>query len=341
MSNLLEVKNLIVNLKRKENEVKAVRQVSFSLNKGETLAIVGESGSGKSILCKSIIRILPKNGYIKSGEILFQGKDISKLSQKNMDLIRGKDISMVFQDPMTSLNPTFSVGKQIMESILIHEKISKRVAKEKAIKLMEQVGIDNAKIRFNQYPYHFSGGQRQRIVIAIALSCNPKILIADEPTTALDVTIQYEILELLKEIQKNTGVGIIFVTHDLAVVANIADKVAVMYAGEIIEFGKVDEIFYNGQHPYTLALMKAMPNLGINKEYLDIIKGMPPDLANPPKGDAFAIRNENPLNIDFRKEPPVFNLSKTHRAKTWLLHEKATKIKAFLDRKRDKVLENG
>lgn len=341
MSNLLEVKNLVVNLKRKEDEVKAVRNVSFSLKSGETLAIVGESGSGKSVLCKSIIGILPKNGNIKSGEILFEGKDLSKFSNKKMDLIRGKDISMVFQDPMTSLNPTFSVGKQIMESILIHEKISKRLAKEKAIRLMEQVGINNAKIRFNQYPYHFSGGQRQRIVIAIALSCNPKVLIADEPTTALDVTIQYEILELLKEIQEKTKVGIILVTHDLGVVANIADKVAVMYAGEIIEFGKVDEIFYNGQHPYTLALMRAIPSLDINNEYLDTIKGMPPDLVHPPKGDAFAIRNENPLNIDFRQEPPMFNLSKTHRAKTWLLHEKAIKIKAFLDRKGDKVLKNG
>ena len=228
MSNLLQIKNLVINLKRKENEVKAVRNISFILNKGETLAIVGESGSGKSILCKSIIRILPKNGYIKSGGILFEERDISRLPEKKMDLIRGRDISMIFQDPMTSLNPTFSVGKQIMESILIHEKISKKLAKEKAIKLMEQVGIDNAKIRFNQYPYHFSGGQRQRIVIAIALSCNPKILIADEPTTALDVTIQHEILALLKEIQEKTKLAIIFVTHDLGVVTNIADKVAVM-----------------------------------------------------------------------------------------------------------------
>lgn len=338
---LLDVKNLVVNLKRDNTDVQAVRDVSFSLNKGETLAIVGESGCGKSILCKSIIGILPKNGNIKSGEILFAGRDLTKLSNRKMELIRGNDISMIFQDPMTSLNPTFSVGKQIMESILIHEKISKRLAKEKAIKLMEQVGIDNAKIRFNQYPYHFSGGQRQRIVIAIALSCNPKILIADEPTTALDVTIQHEILNLLKEIQEKTKVAIIFVTHDLGVVASIADRVAVIYAGEIVEFGKVDEIFYNGQHPYTVALMSSLPNLDINNEYLKTIKGMPPDLTNPPKGDAFAIRNENPLNIDFRREPPVFNLSKTHRAKTWLLHEKAAKIKTFLDIKKDKVLDNG
>lgn len=341
MSNLLEVKNLVVNLKRDNTYVQAVRDVSFSLNKGETLAIVGESGCGKSILCKSIIGILPKNGRIKSGEILFEGKDLSKFSNKKMELIRGNDISMIFQDPMTSLNPTFTVGKQIMEGIIIHEKINKRLAKEKAIKLMEQVGIENAKVRFNQYPYHFSGGQRQRIVIAIALSCNPKVLIADEPTTALDVTIQHQILELLKEIQEKTKISIIFITHDLGGVASIADRVAVMYAGEIVECGKVDEIFYNGQHPYTLALMSSLPNLDIKDNYLKTIKGIPPDLANPPKGDAFAIRNENPLNIDFRKAPPVFKLSDTHSIKTWLLHPKAKRIKAILDIKRDKVLNNG
>lgn len=340
MSNLLEIKNLVVNLKRDNAYVQAVRDVSFSLNEGETLAIVGESGCGKSILCKSIIGILPKNGYIKSGEILFEGKDLSKLSNKKMELIRGNDISMIFQDPMTALNPTFSVGKQIMESILIHEKINKRLAKEKAIKLMELVGIDNARLRFNQYPYHFSGGQRQRIVIAIALSCNPKILIADEPTTALDVTIQQEVLNLLKKIQEKTKVSIVFITHDLGVVANMADRVAVMYAGEIVEIGKVDEIFYNKQHPYTLALMESLPNLNFKDEDLKTISGLPPDLANPPKGDAFAIRNENPLNIDFKRNPPIFNLSETHRIKTWLLHPKAKKVKAILGIDKDKVLNN-
>ncbi len=231
MSNILEINNLAVKFKTDDGEVEAVRNVSLNLKRGETLAIVGESGCGKSVLCKSIIKILPQNAYVEDGEVLFKGNDLTKVSQKHMNNIRGKDIAMIFQDPMTALNPTISIGKQILEAILIHNKISKQEAKKRAIELINLVGIDNPKQRFKQYPHHFSGGMRQRIVIAIALACNPSVLIADEPTTALDVTIQAQIIDLIKDLQKKIGISIIFITHDLGVVAEIADRVAVMYAG--------------------------------------------------------------------------------------------------------------
>ena len=228
---------------------------------------------------------------------------------------------------MTALNPTISVGKQIVEAIRTHEKISKADKKKKAIEFMELVGIEDAEIRFKQYPHQFSGGMRQRIVIAIALACNPKILIADEPTTALDVTVQSQILDLLKDVQKKTGVSIIFITHDLGVVAKIADRIAIMYAGKIVEIGKSEEIFFNGKNPYTKALIASLPSLDKEKEFLYIIPGMPPNLLNPPKGDAFAIRNESPLKIDFKEEPPMFKISETHSAATWLLHPKALELR--------------
>ena len=230
MEKLLEVKNLCVNFGTYDGEVKAVRGVTFDLHKGETLAIVGESGSGKSVACKTIMRILSSNGYIKNGQILFDGKDLTKISEKDMEKVRGKDIAMIFQDPMTSLNPTMTIGKQIMEPIIKHQGFSKEDARKRAIELIELVGISDAEKRFKQYPHQFSGGMRQRIVIAISLACNPKVLIADEPTTALDVTIQAQILELIKDLQEKTGVAVIFITHDLGVVANMADRVAVMYA---------------------------------------------------------------------------------------------------------------
>lgn len=341
LDTLLEVKNLRVNLTLPKGEVKAVRDISFSINSGETLAIVGESGCGKSILCKSIIGILPQNGYIKEGTINFNGKDIGKLSKKEFRKIRGKEISMVFQDPMTVLNPTFSIGKQIMEAILVYEKISKKEAKKKAIELMELVGIDKAEARFNCYAHHFSGGMRQRIVIAIALANNPKLLIADEPTTALDVTVQSQILDLLKEIQKKNNLSIIFITHDLGVVASIADKVAVMYAGKIVEFGKVEEIFYEGQHPYTLALMESLPSLNNDSnEYLPTIEGMPPSLINPPEGDSFAVRNKNALVIDYLKEPPTFKITESHSVSSWLLHPMASKIRSIINMEREKKVNN-
>lgn len=327
MSNILEINNLVVKFKTDDGEVEAVRNVSLNLKKGETVAIVGESGCGKSVLCRSIIKILPQNAYIEDGEVLLKGEDLTKVSQKYMNSIRGKDISMIFQDPMTALNPTISIGKQILEAILIHNKISKQEAKKRAIELINLVGIDNPEKRFKQYPHHFSGGMRQRIVIAIALACNPSVLIADEPTTALDVTIQAQIIDLIKDLQEKIGISIIFITHDLGVVAEIADRVAVMYAGKVVEIGTVEDIFYNSKHPYTWGLMSSLPTLESENEFLYSIPGEPPNLINPPKGDAFAIRNQNALKIDYFEEPPMFKISDTHSASTWLLHKDAPKIK--------------
>nr|QRZ18644.1 ABC transporter ATP-binding protein [Virgibacillus sp. AGTR] len=327
MSKLLEVKDLRVSFNTYNGEVQAVRGVNFDLKKGETLAIVGESGSGKSVTSMALMQLLPKpHGFVKSGEILFEGEDLVNKSTKEMQKLRGKDISMVFQDPMTSLNPTMKVGNQIIEGLIKHQNMSKQDAKKKAMELLELVGIPNPEVRINQYPHQFSGGMRQRVVVAISLACNPKILIADEPTTALDVTIQAQILELMKDIQKETDSAIIFITHDLGVVANIADRVAVMYAGKIVEIGTTDDIFYNPKHPYTWGLLGSMPTLDSDEEELFAIPGSPPDMLNPPKGDAFAPRNEFALEIDTVMEPPMFKVSDTHYAATWLLHEDAPKI---------------
>ncbi|WP_096155137.1 MULTISPECIES: ABC transporter ATP-binding protein [Bacillus] len=327
MENILEVKNLHVSFDTFGGEVNAIRGVNFELQKGETLAIVGESGSGKSVTTKTIMRLLPENtSNIKEGQILFDGKDLAKLPESQMQKIRGKDISMIFQDPMTSLNPTMTAGKQIMEGIIKHQNASKSAAKEKAIDLLRLVGIPMPEQRFKQYPHQFSGGMRQRVVIAIALACNPKVLIADEPTTALDVTIQAQILDLMKDLQKKIETSIIFITHDLGVVANVADRVAVMYGGQIIEMGTVDEIFYDPRHPYTWGLLSSMPDLELAETELYAIPGTPPDLTNPPKGDAFAPRNQFAMQIDLEMEPPMFQVSNTHFAKTWLLHEDAPKV---------------
>lgn len=340
LDKLLQVKNLCVNFKTYGGEVEAVRGVTFDLYKGETLAIVGESGSGKSVASKTIMGILASNGYIKNGEIIFDGKDLTKLSEEDMQQVRGRDIAMIFQDPMTSLNPTMNIGKQIMEGIIKHQGLSKEEAKKKAIELIDLVGIPFPEKRFKQYPHQFSGGMRQRIVIAIALACNPKILIADEPTTALDVTIQAQILELIKDIQAKTGVSVIFITHDLGVVANMADRVAVMYAGKIIEIGTSDDIFYNPKHPYTWGLLGSMPSLDIGENDLYSIPGTPPDLMHPPKGDAFALRNLQALKIDFLAEPPMFKISDTHYAATWLLHPMAPKLERPINVARRKVANN-
>ena len=337
MEKLLEVKNLCVNFGTYGGEVKAVRGVTFDLHKGETLAIVGESGSGKSVACKTIMRILSSNGYIKDGQILFDGKDLTKISEKDMEKVRGKDIAMIFQDPMTSLNPTMTIGKQIMEPIIKHQGFSKEDARKRAIELIELVGISDAEKRFKQYPHQFSGGMRQRIVIAISLACNPKVLIADEPTTALDVTIQAQILELIKDLQEKTGVAVIFITHDLGVVANMADRVAVMYAGKIIEYGTSDDIFYDPKHPYTWGLLGSMPTLDIGDNDLYNIPGTPPDLMDPPKGDAFALRRAYAMKIDHLAEPPMFKVSDTHYAATWLLHPLAPKIERPVNVGRKKV----
>ena len=337
MEKLLEVKNLCVNFGTYGGEVKAVRGVTFDLHKGETLAIVGESGSGKSVACKTIMRILSSNGYIKDGQILFDGIDLTKISEKDMEKVRGKDIAMIFQDPMTSLNPTMTIGKQIMEPIIKHQGFSKEDARKRAIELIELVGISDAEKRFKQYPHQFSGGMRQRIVIAISLACNPKVLIADEPTTALDVTIQAQILELIKDLQEKTGVAVIFITHDLGVVANMADRVAVMYAGKIIEYGTSDDIFYDPKHPYTWGLLGSMPTLDIGDNDLYNIPGTPPDLMDPPKGDAFALRSAYAMKIDHLAEPPMFKVSDTHYAATWLLHPLAPKIERPVNVGRKKV----
>ncbi len=322
---ILSVKNLQISFKTFAGEVQAIRGVSFDLHKGETLAIVGESGSGKTVTTRSIMGLLSKNAIIKSGEVLFNGDNLLQYKERQMRDIRGTQIAMIFQDPMTSLNPTLTIGQQIMEILTKQRGMSKSEAIEETIDLLTLCGIRDPEARLKQYPHQFSGGQRQRIVIAIALAGDPEILIADEPTTALDVTIQAQIIELLEEIQRQKDMSIIFITHDLGVVANVADRVAVMYAGKIVEIGGVDDIYYHPQHPYTWGLLSAMPTPD-QKGELYAIPGTPPDLLNPPKGDAFALRNEYALAIDFEEEPPMFQVCDTHYAATWLLHPQAPTV---------------
>ena len=322
---ILSIENLRIHFETFAGEVQAIRGVNLKLEKGETLALVGESGSGKSVTAKSVMKLLSNNAVVKEGSITFKGENILEKSESDMQSIRGKEIAMVFQDPMTSLDPTMKIGKQITEVIIKHEKASKEEANKRAEELLELVGIPNAKERMKQYPHQFSGGQRQRIVIAIALACNPDVLIADEPTTALDVTIQAQILELLKELQQQFQMAIIFITHDLGVVANVADRVAVMYAGKVVEVGTAEEVFYNPQHPYTWGLLRSMPTLHTG-DTLYAIPGSPPDLLDPPVGDAFALRSDVALEIDRVKEPPMFEVSPTHFAATWLLDPRAPKV---------------
>ena len=326
MREILQINNLQVNFSTFAGTVHAVRDISFSLYEGETLALVGESGCGKTVTCRAIMGLLAKNANITGGEILYNGTNLLKKSGKEINAFRGKEIAMVFQDPMTSLDPTMKIGRQIEEMILLHEKVSKKEAHNRAVRLLGLVGIDNPEKRCRQYPHEFSGGQRQRIVIAIALACNPKILIADEPTTALDVTIQSQIIELLKDLQKKFGMSVIFITHDLGVVANIASRVAVMYAGKIVEIGKSEEIFYDPRHPYTWGLLASMPTLSTKQDTLLGIPGTPPRLIQEPVGDAFAHRNRFALKIDNVAAPPLFRVTDTHFAATWLLDERSPKI---------------
>ncbi|GAB6109850.1 ABC transporter ATP-binding protein [Fusibacter bizertensis] len=323
---ILDVKDLCVNFKTHNGNIEAIRGTSFELYKGETLAIVGESGSGKSVTTKVLMGILAKNGEIACGEALYNGVDLCKLTKKQFVSYRGREIAMIFQDPMTSLNPTMTVGKQIREAVLEHTKLKRHDAKLRTLELIELVGITNPEERYRQYPHQLSGGMRQRIVIAIALACEPKILIADEPTTALDVTIQSQILELIKSLQKQIGLSIIFITHDLGVVANMADRVAVMYAGKIVEYGTVEEIFMAPAQPYTWGLLASVPDMANKDIDLYSIPGSPPNLLYPPKGDAFALRSEYALKIDFEEAPPMFKISDTHYAATWLLDERAPKV---------------
>ena len=329
MEKILEVKNLKVSFRSARGSVKAVRDISFDLEKGKTLAVVGESGSGKSVTSKAILGILPGNATVEGGQILYDGKDLLKLSEEEMCHIRGDDIAMIFQDPLSSLNPTVKIGKQITEAMLLKNKsdrkLTRTMAREKAIKLMEEVGISEPRERFYQYPFEFSGGMRQRIVIAIALAADPEILICDEPTTALDVTIQAQILELIHRLKAERKLSVIFITHDLGVVANMADNIAVMYAGKIVEYGTAEDIFYDPRHPYTWALLSSTPDPD-TREKLEAIPGVPPDMTDPPAGDAFACRNPYAMGIDFVRQPPMFQISQTHMAATWLLHPDAPRV---------------
>ena len=325
MGKLLEVKGLVTQFKVDKNKIiNAVDRSSFTLDEGETLAIVGESGSGKSVTALSVMGLVPNPpGHIEAGEILFQGRDLLKLSKKEMRSIRGNHISMIFQEPMTSLNPVYTIGKQITESIRLHMGLSKKDAEARAVELLRKVQIPDPEKRLKTYPHQLSGGMRQRVMICMALACEPKLLIADEPTTALDVTIQAQILDLFHKIQEDLNTATIFVTHDLGVVARIADRVAVMYAGKIVEIGTAEEIFYDPRHPYTQGLLRSLPALSRGKATLPTLPGMPPTLMDPPAGDAFAYRNDQALAIDYEEAPPMFSITPTHAAATWLLDPRA------------------
>lgn len=324
---VLSARDVVIKFSLRGQTLTAIRGASLDLYEGESVAIVGESGSGKSVFTKSWIGMLDANGWVDSGSILFEGKDLARYKTEEEWLtIRGKKIAMVFQDPMTALNPLRTVGMQIQETLELHQGLKGDEAKRRTIEILAQVGISEPEMRYRQYPHEFSGGMRQRVVIAIAIACNPRILICDEPTTSLDVTIQAQILELIRRLQKELKVTLVYITHDLGVVANVADRVAVMYAGEIIEYGTVEEIFYDGRHPYTWALLSSLPQLGIKGQPLYSIRGTPPNLFNEIHGDAFAPRNPQALKIDFVKRPPFFQVSPTHYAKTWLLDPRAPKV---------------
>ena len=353
---ILKIRDLSISFQTDAGQVNAIRGVDLDLYKGETIAIVGESGSGKSVTTKAIMGILANNGKIESGSIEYvwhdentgerQERDIVKLSEREMQKeIRGRKIAMVFQDPMTSLNPTMTIGKQVMEPMIYHYGKSKEEAYQKAVELLQEVGITDAEKRMKNYPHQLSGGMRQRVVIAIALSCDPYVLICDEPTTALDVTIQATILELIQDIQRKKDLSVIYITHDLGIVAKVADFVNVMYAGKIIETGTINEIFYDPRHPYTWGLLSSMPDLDTDDDELYTIPGTPPNLAHEIKGDAFAPRNQFALNIDLRVEPPMFDVpgSNSHKVASWLMHEKAPKVEMpeTLKKRIEKMKEEG
>ena len=330
MKNILEVKDLKVSFHTYAGEVQAVRGVSFNLKKGEVLAIVGESGCGKSVTSQTIMRLIPSPpSVIKGGSILFDEKiDLLKLAPKEMESIRGSEIGMIFQDPMTSLNPTMAIGKQITEGLVKHQRITKEEALKQAIELLTLVGIPQPETRIKQYPHEFSGGMRQRVMIAISLACRPKLLIADEPTTALDVTIQAQIINLLKDLQEKTGSSIIIITHNLGVVADIAQRVVVMYAGKIVEQGTVDDIFYHSRHPYTLGLLNSVLRLDDDeKSELVPIEGMPPDLLAPPLGCAFAARCPHAMNICLQEDPQELIIQDEHKMACWLMDKRVPKAK--------------
>ena len=315
---ILEVNNLHTSFFTDSGEVKAVNGVTFNLKPGEIMGIVGESGSGKSVTAYSIMQILAQTGKIVEGEILYKGKDLRNFDKKQMAGFRGKCCSIIFQDPMTSLNPVFTIGSQLMEAILLHTDKTKEQAKARAIEMLELVGVNEPAKRIKQYPHELSGGMRQRVMIAMALACEPDILIADEPTTALDVTIQAQILELMQDLQKRLGMAIIMVTHDLGVIADMCDKIIVMYGGSICERGTADDIFYSPSHEYTKGLLRSIPNVGNSKERLIPISGTPINLLNMPKGCAFCSRCENAMKICLEQKPQEFTLSDTHKASCWM-----------------------
>ena len=329
MSKLLEVKNLKTSFKTHIGDVQSVRGVSFHLDKGEALGVVGESGCGKSVTMMTIMRLLGENAKIEAENITFDDKDITKPNEKLMQTIRGNDMSMIFQDPMTSLNPLFTVGDQLTEHLIKHKKISKKEAKEKAIKMLDMVGIPSPEKRLKQYPHEFSGGMRQRVMIAMSLICEPKLIIADEPTTALDVTIQAQILDLMKDLKEKLDTSIILITHDLGVVADLCSRINVMYGGLIVEEGTTEDIFYRGKHPYTWGLLRSVPNPKSElKEKLIPIEGQPPDLLKPPVGCPFTARCDYAMKICKEKQPPLFEISEGHRAACWLCHKNAPKVES-------------
>ena len=323
---LLSAQDVEVTFSLRGNRLTAIRRTSLDLYEGETLAIVGESGSGKSVFTKCFVGMLDKNGSITHGSIMYDGQDLTQLSEKEWLKIRGKKIAMVTQDPMTSLNPLKTIGYQIQESVELHQGLKGKEAKQETLRILDAVGIPDPERRYRQYPHEFSGGMRQRVVIAIAVACRPQILICDEPTTALDVTIQAQILDLIRRLQKEQNMTIIYITHDLGVVANVADRVAVMYGGQIIEIGMANEVFFDPLHPYTWALLSALPQLGVKGEKLPAIDGTPPNLFNKIQGDAFAPRNRKALNIDFLEEPPMYEVTATHMVKSWLQDPRAPQV---------------
>lgn len=334
---VLSIRGLDISFRSPGGMIHAIRGVDLDLRKGETLALVGESGSGKSVTMRAVMGILAKNTVVNGGSILFTknaGKEneetvelIDKSIKWKEDNINGSHISMVFQDPMTSLNPTMKIGSQLRASILSHEKISRGEADQKALKLLSEVGITSPEERMKQYPHQLSGGMRQRVVIAIALSSNPEVLICDEPTTALDVTVQEKILELIRKIQVERELSVVFITHNMGVVARVADYVNVMYAGKVVESGTIFDVFYDPRHPYTWGLLSSIPEIESGGKDLYSIPGTPPDLRKEIKGDAFAPRNRYAMEVDFKAEPPMFKISDTHYAATWLLDERAPEVK--------------
>lgn len=324
---LISIQDLHVKFRLRGQVLHAIRGVSLDIYKNESLAIVGESGAGKSVLVKNLNGLLDKNGWLEGGRILYEGMDLATYkTEKDWARVRGKHIAMVMQDPMTSLNPLKTIGWQIGEALRYNRGMRGEEAIKKTLDLLHDVGISEPERRSKQYPHEFSGGMRQRAVIAIALACSPRVLICDEPTTALDVTIQAQILKLINDLKDKYQLTLVYITHDLGVVANVADRIAVMYAGDIVELGNCEEVFFDARHPYTWALLSSLPQLGVKKEPLFSIKGTPPNLFHPVRGDAFAARNPQPLAIDFLYRPPYFDISPTHRAKTWLLDPRAPKI---------------